>query len=679
MRISISFCFFLFSIIANGQTPQLVYAHSYGQGTNNSEEGIRSIEFWNDSIVISGRVIGNANVGLNSDVFLNSENAEPVGIYMVYDAQGNYLESSVLGRIVNKAIASQNNFCSIGNFQNEIDFDLTNSSPMIVDTILFGTNNFICSHDESGFLNWFGYGSFTAGDIFQNELGLVLTGDYSVLNLAGISDTLEIDSEGGNEGLIAIMDIDNGEILEYKTFPSVSNDILRTSSQSQILNEFSVGGRLDGSSDFDWMGESNISFNHPGSAPVVVSYSNDLQLNSLLIFLNLETLGNDARITSVVYDQDGNMYAGGFLLDGSYEMRLNDYSENLDINIEAEMFLVKVNAQKELQWMRRMPVDGYSYFLDFEIDHNGFLNAVGSFDTFMEFDGTTTILNGSQESGFLARWTPEGDLVWAYTITDGGVSPVYDMCVTPQNEMFIGGAFTTYGTDFDLTTEGSYDLGLANGKDAFLAKYTISNPTPDVFVEQGWQTTEVTEAGATDAVYVRLSHAPSSPVQVIATPNAQLDLGNGQGVPITLNFAADATAVQQQLLTVTAFDDLIIENLHSGLITFTINSNDSEFNGLIENAINVVINDNDVIGVEELNSSAFSLSPNPATDQLMISFASSQQNNTINVFDESGKLVLSQQVNGTQDRVNISELAVGTYSLSIQIGSNIFSKVFLKK
>ncbi|MEZ4800043.1 MAG: hypothetical protein R2809_09775 [Flavobacteriales bacterium] len=162
------------------------------------------------------------------------------------------------------------------------------------------------------------------------------------------------------------------------------------------------------------------------------------------------------------------------------------------------------------------------------------------------------------------------------------MNEIKDICITPQNEMYIGGWFTTFSTDFDFSEDTNYDLGIASYKDPFLAKYTISDPTPDVFIEEGWQTTEVTEGGATDAIYIRLSHAPFSSVQVTATPDAQLDLGNGQGVPVTFNFEANSTAVHQQLLSVAAFDDTAVENLHTGVITFNVTSSDSDFDGLIE-------------------------------------------------------------------------------------------------
>jgi hypothetical protein len=359
-------------------------------------------------------------------------------------------------------------------------------------------------------------------------------------------------------------------------------------------------------------------------------------------------------------------------------LNLGDYQEEVVVENAFELFLVKISVEKGLQWIKNMPTENQRVINNLIVDHNGFPHICGSFKNSIEFPDLGVSYSGSDDSGFLARFTPEGETVWAYSLADGGLNDIKDVCITPNNEMYIGGWFTTYSTDFDFSEDTNYDLGIAGYKDPFLAKYTISNPTPDVFVEQGWQTTEVTEAGATDVVYVRLSHTPSSPVQVIATPNAQLDLGSGQGVPVTLNFAADATAVQQQVLTVTAFDDVTIENLHSGLITFTINSSDSEFDGLTENAIIVVINDNDVIGVEELNETSFSISPNPASNELNISFATIQQNVSINIFDESGKLVLNQQVSGQQHRIDISELAFGNYTVAIQVGNEKYTKTFIK-
>jgi hypothetical protein len=163
------------------------------------------------------------------------------------------------------------------------------------------------------------------------------------------------------------------------------------------------------------------------------------------------------------------------------------------------------------------------------------------------------------------------------------------------------------------------------------------------------------------------------------TPNSQLDLGNGPGVAVTLNFPADASAVSQQTITVSAFDDNVVENLHSGLISFSITSSDTEFNGLTENSISVSITDNDIVGINELDNTVFTISPNPATNELLVSFSSNQTNTWMQIYDETGKLVMTEQVTSPQHRLDISTLATGTYTIAIQSQNQKQTRLFVKQ
>jgi hypothetical protein len=404
------------------------------------------------------------------------------------------------------------------------------------------------------------------------------------------------------------------------------------------------------------------------------------ELTGLLIILNNDNEPNNlVNGSKIAYDSNGNCYVSYTLQEGSYTMILNGIQQDFIVDNNFEVFLLKLDQEKRIQWIKSMPTGNARRVNNLIVDHNGFPHVCGSFKNSIAFSDLGVTLSGFDDSGYLARWTPEGETVWAYSLVDGGLNEINDICITPNNEMYIGGWFTTFSTDFDFSEDTNYDLGIASYKDPFLAKYTIDNPTPDVFVEQGWQTTQVVEGGEGDVIYVRLSHAPAAPVQVTVTPNSQLDLGSGPGVAVTLNFAADATAVSQQTITVSAFDDITVENLHSGLISFSITSSDTEFNGLNENSISVSITDNDIVGINELDNTLFTISPNPATNELLVSFTSNQSNTWMQIYDETGKLVMTEQVTAPQHRLDISTLATGTYTIAIQSQNQKQTRLFVKQ
>jgi hypothetical protein len=117
--------------------------------------------------------------------------------------------------------------------------------------------------------------------------------------------------------------------------------------------------------------------------------------------------------------------------------------------------------------------------------------------------------------------------------------------------------------------------------------------TPGVSLLQTGNDTTVTEDGVTDTYQVFLNTIPSDPVTVTLTPDSQVDLGLGDGVPIQLTFAADSSARAPQTVTVRARDDVLDEGNHSGLITHSVASADTDYNGISVPSITVSIADND--------------------------------------------------------------------------------------
>ncbi|PQO38019.1 hypothetical protein C5Y97_07990 [Blastopirellula marina] len=104
--------------------------------------------------------------------------------------------------------------------------------------------------------------------------------------------------------------------------------------------------------------------------------------------------------------------------------------------------------------------------------------------------------------------------------------------------------------------------------------------------------TAVVEAGASDTIDFSLGTIPSSVVTVTVTPDGQLDLGSGAGVPIQLLFQPDASSATPVTVTVNAFDDTIAEGSHTGLISISYSSSDAAYNGTAPD-ITVSIADDD--------------------------------------------------------------------------------------
>ncbi len=682
MKILKIFIFSILPFFANSQNPILDWTIHYETQIPDNSESVNSIHWLNDTLAVNASLQGDCTLDLNNQTVLLFGFNDNVGATIYYQADGSLLDFNAIAStgISDSYKKSDGSIMTVGGFSDSADFDF--SSDELIFNSTSSVNGFLTYNDVDGHVNAISFGKFTIRNAAFFDSGHYAVATFlNESQIINLSDTLIINNNGidGTETMILKFD-SNNNLVDYFLNEAEGNNVNFGCSYSETLDELTVVGEGAGSPDYQWQGsESYIIYHNNEEEAFAVTYDADLAVNS---FLRIVYEGNlnpyNSRFTTCAYDADGSLYVGGCIYGGASNLEINGASFPLNIDGLFGFVLLKLNRNKELVWIKSLPLADFGTMKKIRVDHNGFINLAGSFDESLEFPENGLTLNGATESGFIARWTPEGELIWAYTISDGGNNQVEDICITPNNEMYIGGWFTTYSTDFDFDENTSFDLGTTNGEDAFLAKYTISDPQADVFVEQGWQTTEATEGGASDVLYVRLSHAPASPVEVLVTPNAQIDLGNGAGNAITLNFAADATAIQQQVVNVTAFDDIVVEGAHTGNISFTINSPDGAFDVLTENSIAVAITDNDNIGISEPSQNLFSISPNPAEDILNVSFTQYQNNTVLHIYNESGQLVTTAKANGKSSAIDISKLAAGHYTIVMQNGSEKSNLVFVK-
>ncbi|WP_436716024.1 hypothetical protein U8335_28210 [Roseiconus lacunae] len=111
--------------------------------------------------------------------------------------------------------------------------------------------------------------------------------------------------------------------------------------------------------------------------------------------------------------------------------------------------------------------------------------------------------------------------------------------------------------------------------------------------------TIVSEDGTTDSLALMLHQVPSSDVVVTATPDEQLDLGNGPGQAVSITITP-AEALTPRSISVIASDDTIIEASHLGNITYAVASSDFNFDSIAVAATNVTVIDNDSVRVSEV-------------------------------------------------------------------------------
>ena len=181
----------------------------------------------------------------------------------------------------------------------------------------------------------------------------------------------------------------------------------------------------------------------------------------------------------------------------------------------------------------------------------------------------------------------------------------------------------------------------------------LDNDTPldAVILEESNGNTQVTEAGEGDFYNLVLSRQPTADVTISLTTDTQVSTDVSE-----ITFTPENWQ-QPQSVNVRAVDDLVFEGDHTGIITHTVSSEDSFFDGFDLQNINVTVFDNDLAGTFVLetvtsglvNPTAFDWNPNG--DKLFVA----QKNGVVRLVEndtlaQTPFIDISDRVNNTRDR-----------------------------
>ncbi len=133
------------------------------------------------------------------------------------------------------------------------------------------------------------------------------------------------------------------------------------------------------------------------------------------------------------------------------------------------------------------------------------------------------------------------------------------------------------------------------------ATVTIADNEPGVRVTPN--VVNISEQGPTSESYdVLLATQPSSNVDITVTPDNQVDLGAGQGVPIVLNFTPSDWNIARTV-AVTAFDDAADEGNHTSVIAHSASGTDPLYNNtLVIDSVTANITDNDAPPIQIIDN-----------------------------------------------------------------------------
>ena len=158
--------------------------------------------------------------------------------------------------------------------------------------------------------------------------------------------------------------------------------------------------------------------------------------------------------------------------------------------------------------------------------------------------------------------------------------------VAATDDVVVEGPHTDLIGHLVSSTDPSYhNIGVSN------VEVTIAdNDFLGIQITESAGSTDIAEGGATDTYEIALGSAPTANVDVILTPNAQIDLGTGAGKSVTVTFTPNTLV---HTVTAVAVDDTMIEDTHHGTITHTSSSSDENFEALSIRDVVANITDND--------------------------------------------------------------------------------------
>ncbi|HMT30291.1 MAG TPA: T9SS type A sorting domain-containing protein, partial [Bacteroidia bacterium] len=85
-----------------------------------------------------------------------------------------------------------------------------------------------------------------------------------------------------------------------------------------------------------------------------------------------------------------------------------------------------------------------------------------------------------------------------------------------------------------------------------------------------------------------------------------------------------------------------------------------------------------ITSVSEVTGPEFSIGPNPAVDQLTISYPNPHTNSELSIMDSRGKLIRKMKINDSKLRLDIKELKQGIYFLKIESAGQSTTAKFIK-
>ena len=572
--------------ITHGQIPTYTWAYSIGDV---SQEYLDALVTDNENnVIIGGQMYSTTDMDPTEfseilyqigqqDAFIEKMAAD--GSYVLWGI--NFGGPNYDG-VVKLAVDDSDNIYAIGYFQLTADFD-----PNIVDvhnlTSNGGYDMFLAKYNKDGEFVW----AHGMGDVEDDWINNIVIDEEQNIYVTGqFIGTVDFD---GTEGVLEInstLDKYDGFLAKYNTDGEISWVFRMGGFYEDIANEVAVDkegniivtGTFQGTADFDGTfltaaGGTMIGWPEEGDA-YIAKYNSDADL------IWVKGIRGDAEfnggysnsVISLALDQDDNIYVTGLI-----------YGEG-----------------------------------DFDVNDGEYV-----IETFDSYDS------------YFAKYSSDGNLIWAHVIAPKVFGFNLDMVIDANNDIYLTGDFNystgiPYEADFDVSDDNIFELQAVGEKDVYIAKYDSSSALLWAYSigGSGW---EFSTAISLDNNY---------------------DLCVGGWFYSTDDFDAnpDSNFIWLPYTNPLYGNNIWVGKYHQDSIEIPVTVENSYF------------------------ENAFFLYPNPAHENFTINFNSDLKDAMIEIYNAMGEKIYSDSINDKEKTVSTITFSAGIYYVIIVAGETCYKK-----